>query len=200
MVKQNIVPVDIRREIYDKISNIAKEKDTSIRKYVNELLLLNLERDEFLKSYAPFLSKVGVEGNRLTIRDEKTKSYHDVYLHDSKLICESDGSDSCIHVRFALALPELGMLNIKPTQNNNNNDTITLIHTKDNKIILNDSDNGTVLVEIDKNKKLQCYDSKDTHDNKYVRYCLKNKDLWPFLKKQGVILVTPRTKDKDQTL
>ena len=114
MQRKDIVPVDIKREVYNKISKIAESKETSIRKYVNEVLLLNLEKYEFLKIYAPYLSKVGIEGNRLTIRDEKAKQKnYDVYLHDSKLVCETDGSDSCIHVRFALCLPELAKLRQK---------------------------------------------------------------------------------------
>lgn len=87
-----------------------ESKKQGFTKWVSDYLLMNLERDKFLKLYAPYLSKVGIEGNRLTIRDENTKSYHDVYLHDHKLVCETDNSDSCIHVRFALALPELGKL------------------------------------------------------------------------------------------
>ena len=53
-------------------------------------------------------------------------------------------------------------------------------------------------VVIDKNKKLMCYSCKDDpHDNKFVRFCLKNFELWDFLKKNKVTLVKARTTDKD---
>jgi len=75
---------------------------------------------------------------------------------------------------------------------------ITVIDTYDKRILLNDSEKGTILVQVDENLKLQCFDCKDDpHDNKYVRYILKNKDLWHFLKKNKVKVVKPRTTDKD---
>jgi len=83
-------------------------------------------------------------------------------------------------------------------RNNKIQSQIKLVETIDNKIILNDSEVGTIIVEIDKDKKLQCYyDDIDSHDNRWIRFCLKNKDLWNFLKKRNVKLVTPRTIDKD---
>ena len=61
---------------------------------------------------------------------------------------------------------------------------------------MNDSVNGTIIVEIDKEKKLQCYfDDVDPHDNKWVRFCLKNKNLWDFLTKRKVKLVQIRDID-----
>jgi len=78
----------------------------------------------------------------------------------------------------------------------NQESELSVNDTYDNRIILNDSKHGVVLVEIDENNKLQCYDCKeDPHKNKYVDYCLKNKDLWEFLKSKNVKLVTPRTND-----
>ena len=75
---------------------------------------------------------------------------------------------------------------------------IVFVGTIGNKIILEDSECGTITVVIDEDKKLQCfYDDVDPHDNKWVRYCLKNKESWEFLQDSGVKLVKPRTIDKD---
>ena len=102
----------IREEVYNKINEFHQKQQTPVKfnPWVSDYLLMSIEKDEFLKEYAPFLSKIGIEGNRITIRDDKTKKYADVYLKDHSLFCELDNSDSCIHVRFALALPELSLL------------------------------------------------------------------------------------------
>ena len=73
---------------------------------------------------------------------------------------------------------------------------IELIGTIDGKIVLKDSVCGIIFIEIDDNKRLQCYQSAgDTHNNKWVNYCLKNKELFDFLKKHEIKVVAVRTKD-----
>jgi len=73
---------------------------------------------------------------------------------------------------------------------------ISLYDTYEDKIILTDSIKGTVLVIIDKNNKLQCYDcKKDSHNNRYVDFCLENDKLWKFLKSKNVKIFTSRVKN-----
>lgn len=73
---------------------------------------------------------------------------------------------------------------------------ISLYDTYDNKIILTDSIKGTILVIIDKNNKLQCYNCKeDPHENRYVDYCLQNENLWKFLKSKKVKIFGQRIKN-----
>ena len=105
--------VDIARPVYQKISEIAKENNRPIKDFVNELLLMNIEKDNFLKSYAPYLSKAGSHENSLYIKDHNVNRTAEVILKDHTLFCILDNSKNCIHVHFALALPELGKLNIK---------------------------------------------------------------------------------------
>ena len=77
---------------------------------------------------------------------------------------------------------------------------IEIIGVLDHKIILQDSIAGAVIVDIDAENRLMCYSCKDEdpHDNKWVRFCLKEKSLWKELKKRGVSIVKPRTIDKDE--
>ncbi|QMU53542.1 MAG: hypothetical protein GKS07_11040 [Nitrosopumilus sp.] len=76
---------------------------------------------------------------------------------------------------------------------------IEFIGTIGNRIVLDDSSEGTISVIIDEDKKLQCYvGDTDPHDNKWVRFCLKNDETWDFLKASGVKVVKTRNDDKDE--
>ena len=78
---------------------------------------------------------------------------------------------------------------------------ISYLTTKGNKIILLDSILGSAIVEINEKKELQCYLCKeDSHNNRYTEFVAKNKDLWPFLRKQGVKFVTVRDEGASQKI
>ncbi|SMH71315.1 hypothetical protein [Candidatus Nitrosotalea okcheonensis] len=101
--------VAIEEAIYQKVKSKAKEKGLSLVDYVNETLLLNAEKDDFLKRYAPFLEKISV-GETLILKDHKIGKLVEVYLKQNKMYCTQDEDDDCIHIHFALALPELALL------------------------------------------------------------------------------------------
>ena len=63
--------VAIEEATYQKVKNKAKEKGLTLVDYVNETLLLNVEKDNFLKNYAPYIEKISV-GETLVLRDHKT--------------------------------------------------------------------------------------------------------------------------------
>lgn len=113
VLRPNIVPVDIEKPLYEKISKIAFARNIPIKKYVNEMLMMNLEKDEFLKFYAPYLSKVGLQDNILLLKDSKSNIYVEISLKNNTLFCSAHESTDCIHVHFALALPEIVKLKIK---------------------------------------------------------------------------------------
>ena len=106
----------VLNEVHDKaISRYQSEKtngntDLSFIKWFSEYILLNLEKDEYMAKYAPFLEKIGITDNRLTIRDSKKDKLTDVFIKDGKLYCNLDESNNCEHVHFTLALPELSRL------------------------------------------------------------------------------------------
>ena len=115
MVQPKRHNLTVNAEIYDRIARIYKKEktDKSLTQWVSDILLMALEKDNFLKSYAPFLSKITVSGNSVVIRDEKLQRLVEVIYRDNKLWCDVDDEECCVHVHFALALPELAELAIR---------------------------------------------------------------------------------------
>ncbi|KAA2281224.1 hypothetical protein [Candidatus Nitrosocosmicus sp. SS] len=112
----------IFESVYQKIKLAAEQKGKTLQDYVNETLLMNVERDEFLKIFAPNLSLEYVANNTIFLHDEKQNKtitiklrYHEDSSCDDgfEIFCEQDESIECLHVRFTMALPELIKLNLK---------------------------------------------------------------------------------------
>lgn len=80
--------------------------------FVNELLHDILEKDEFLKHYAPFLSEEGCTRDTLYIKDFKENKIAEIHYNDGKLFCSLCESFSCFHIQFAMATPRVAKLNI----------------------------------------------------------------------------------------
>ncbi|HXG08133.1 MAG TPA: hypothetical protein VNI77_12500 [Nitrososphaera sp.] len=108
--------VVIYEDIHKKAKAKAEQKKMTLQDYVNEVLLMNIEKDEFLKDYAPSLSLDAMTETSLFIKDARKDRTAEVVIKDSQLVCYLDESNDCDHVHFALALPELGKLNIKRPQ------------------------------------------------------------------------------------
>jgi hypothetical protein len=113
MVKRGgkeIITVEIFKETYDTMKANATKKHWSTKDYINNVLLEAIERDKFLYSYAPSLSKVGYEGNILFIRDAKLGKTTEISLRDRSLYCNVCNSKDCVHIHYAFALPEMAKL------------------------------------------------------------------------------------------
>ena len=104
--------VAIKDDVYEKAKTKAAEKGLTLVDYVNETILQSVEKDAFLKTYAPHIEKIST-GDTIILRDNKTKTIVEVYLKDGKMHCSSDGSHDCIHVHIALGLSEVGRLKKK---------------------------------------------------------------------------------------
>ena len=81
--------------------------DKSFVKWVSEYLLMNLERDDFLAKYAPFLHTIGIQDNSLYLKDSKTDKVIEINYKDGKLQCSEDNP---IYLQYAMAMPELARL------------------------------------------------------------------------------------------
>lgn len=81
--------------------------------FVNELLHDILEKDEFLKHYAPFLSEEGCTRDTLYIKDYKENKVTEIHFNDNKLYCNLCTSFDCFHIQFAMATPRVAKLNIE---------------------------------------------------------------------------------------
>lgn len=113
MVKRGgkkVITVEIFKETYDTMKAIATKKHWSTKNYINNVLLEAIERDKFLYSYAPSLSKLGYEDNILFIRDAKLGKTTEISLRDRSLYCNVCNSKDCVHIHYAFALPEMAKL------------------------------------------------------------------------------------------
>ncbi|MEM4098887.1 MAG: hypothetical protein QXW57_03955 [Candidatus Micrarchaeaceae archaeon] len=117
----------LRQEYADGLKAIYERKKhplldqgiNSFTGFINDLVWHIIEADKLLAQNAPFLSEVGMTEDGVTIRDAKLDRIIDVKVRDGELVCEYDNSNSCIHVGFAYAIPEvyrvMNMIGKKPS-------------------------------------------------------------------------------------
>lgn len=108
MKRPDIITVDIEKIVYEKISKQAEKNGTSVRKLVNETLLMILEKDEFLSRFAPSISKIGIQDNVMYLRDSRKDKVIEIRMKDGKLQCNDNDP---IYLQYALALLEIVRLN-----------------------------------------------------------------------------------------
>ncbi len=116
MVKRGgkeVITVEIFRETYQIMKSVAEKKRWNTKQYINSVLKDAIDRDKFLQAYAPFLLKVGYEGNILFIKDSKLGKTAEVYLREQQLYCNICESGDCTHIHYALALPEAARLYLR---------------------------------------------------------------------------------------
>lgn len=93
--------------------NFGKEKkkrpDLSFASFVSELALIELERRNMLREAAFISLAAQPDGNSILLRDaRKENKIFEVQIRpNKKLRCIQDKTDECVHVGFALALPEV---------------------------------------------------------------------------------------------
>src|SRR6185312_6354626 len=104
--------VAIKDDVYEKAKTKAAEKGLTLVDYVNETILQSVEKDAFLKTYAPYIEKIST-GDTIILRDNKIKKIIGVDLKERKLHCSNDECHDCRHIHFALELPEVGRLKNK---------------------------------------------------------------------------------------
>ena len=113
MPKEGFSVVTITQAAHDKArqrynQKVKSEKITkSFSKYVNDLIIEQVEADENLALSAPFMEKIGLEGNSIMVKDNKIGRIVEVQVHGKDLICMLDERKDCIHVGFAYAIPEV---------------------------------------------------------------------------------------------
>jgi hypothetical protein len=79
----------------------------SFAAFVSDSALMELERRRIL-SEAQFISLIGIQENVIYLKDyRKSERFIEVYLKNKKLKCICRQQSDCIHVGFALALPEV---------------------------------------------------------------------------------------------
>lgn len=115
--KVNGVTIKIEKHIYEKLESFISEGER--KDFVNELLLMNLERLKLLRQYrTPFLSFLYAENQSILVRDSKLNRVFEVKLYHIKnkdngaigFKCIEDDSETCVHAAYVSALPEVGKL------------------------------------------------------------------------------------------
>ncbi len=86
-----------------------KRPNLSFASFVSELALIELERRNMLREAAFISLAAQPDGNSILLRDSRkeNKIFEVQIRHDKKLICIQDKDNECVHVGFALALPEV---------------------------------------------------------------------------------------------
>ncbi len=97
---------DILKELMKEYENEAKKRPSlSFAGFISEYAMMELERRKIVKHTAP-LSLIGVHDNIIVIKDSREKIFVEVQIKDKKWMCLTDKTDDCIHIGFAMALPE----------------------------------------------------------------------------------------------
>jgi hypothetical protein len=113
MPKEGFSVVTITQQAHDKArqrynQKVKAEKLTkSFSKYVNDLIIEKVEADESLSLTAPFMEKIGLDGNSIMIKDNKIGRIVEVQVHGRDLVCMLDEKKDCVHVGYACAIPEV---------------------------------------------------------------------------------------------
>lgn len=114
MVRQGTKQINLTMsaEKHSVLEKAWKESETEkpISGWILENMMMEIEIKGLMKTYAPFLSKKSVDGNSVVLRDEKLKRLVEVTYTNKKFWCDHDEKDCCVHVHFALTLPELSKL------------------------------------------------------------------------------------------
>jgi hypothetical protein len=85
----------------------TKKPNLSFATFISESAIIELERREMLKE-AQLISLIGFNDDTLILKDtRKGGRLIEVQIRNKELKCISEDSSDCIHVGFALALPEV---------------------------------------------------------------------------------------------
>ena len=117
MGRSAIITVDMEKPIHKEVSD-TKPEDISLRQFVNNVLLMNVEKHKLLKLVAPKFSVIEVTQDSILIKDETVKKtrFAQIIIKNEKLWCDLDESGDCTHIRYSLMLPELVKLKGKLKQ------------------------------------------------------------------------------------
>ena len=121
-IKPKLATVDITDlDVYEDLKQEAVLANTSFRDFANQQFAYMVAKNRFMRRYMPKLKKLAFSEGILFIedKDEDVQVAKVGLSHEEGLVhCTLCESDTCIHVMFALALPELGRLKqLKPKTN-----------------------------------------------------------------------------------
>ena len=86
--------------------NKSRQLGSSFSAFIADAALIELERRELINQ-AAYISLIAINDNVIILKDVEKRSFAEVYLRNRTLKCDTCNKDNCIHVGFALALPEI---------------------------------------------------------------------------------------------
>ena len=114
MPKEGFSVITITQQVHDKARTRYNQKlkagqvqDKSFSRFINDIIMDVIEADANLALQAPFMQKIGLEGNSIMIKDNKIGRIAEVQVHGKELVCMLDERKDCVHVGFAYAIPEV---------------------------------------------------------------------------------------------
>src|ERR1043165_460280 len=91
----------LERKHKDELKKHPTQTNEDLGGWVNDLLTDVLDKDEFLRIYAPAISYLSVYENVLHLKDSRVKNNEiHIYLKDKELWCEYDENTYCEHIRY----------------------------------------------------------------------------------------------------
>jgi hypothetical protein len=110
---RNIQTVDIFQDVIEKLKGI-KPADVDMKHFINNVLMGYAESQVLMKAYNPGITKIGVTGASMYLKDEKMDAVAEIVLKDSgkvkELWCKLDKATDCQHVHYAISQPDIGKL------------------------------------------------------------------------------------------
>ena len=79
---------------------------TSFSGYLTSMMEETITKYEVFARHAPFMERIDVDQNRITIKDNKRNRIAEVFLKDDQLSCSLDENADCAHIGFVYSLPE----------------------------------------------------------------------------------------------
>jgi len=101
----------IEPEIYGIFTALyEKSNSKSLMKFGNEIIQDYIEKQAFLRRYAPHLSVHKIEKNSISLIDEHIGKIVKVELRDCRFWCSEDRPKSCMHIFYVIGHPKVGQL------------------------------------------------------------------------------------------
>jgi hypothetical protein len=119
MPKPGFKSITVSENVYKKFFKVYEKNKKgleikgirSFSGYLTSMMEEMMVRYEAFAKHAPYLEKIDIDQNRVTLKDNKRNRIVEVLLKDGELQCLLDERDDCIHVGFVYSLPELYNLN-----------------------------------------------------------------------------------------
>ncbi len=87
-------------------SDLELKGITSFSGYLTRMMEETMIKYEVFSRHAPFMEKIDVDQNRITVKDNKRNRIAEVFLKDDELHCSLDENTDCTHIGFVYSLPE----------------------------------------------------------------------------------------------